>query len=80
MEPRRRRRGNLGLSYRKVAGLLLQWSHGVAAVETATEEAAAVVQAQTLQFNLDFAGVLKVDAHRHDASGNEKASGQRSER
>jgi hypothetical protein len=31
------------------------------------------------RLNLNFAGVLKVDAHRHDAGGNEKASGRRSE-
>ena len=32
------------------------------------------------QIILDFAGVLKVDAHRHDTGGNEKASRRRSER
>ncbi len=36
MEPRRRRRGNLHKDVREIrALLLLQWSHGVAAVETA---------------------------------------------
>ncbi len=70
MEPRRRRRGNDKASqFLKAFATQLQWSHGVAAVETTFAISAAILTYQPLQWSHGVAAVETALAGRRAGEG-----------